>query len=472
MCPIPLTSFSASVREAVHRAASANVPILLSGETGCGKTVLARLIHEASPRSQRQFTRVDCGSIPDTLFEREMFGHVRGAFTDAKDSQPGLFEATDGGTVFLDEIGEVPLAVQPKLLSVLDEGLVRRIGSIKNSNVDVRVVAASNRDLPEMIRARQFRADLFYRLGFLRIQLPPLRERRESIGQLAAETLQKLIADKRVSRTALPKLDPRTIECLRAHAWPGNIRELEQVMTFALTYCDLDTVLPEHLPSEVLGQQSSRDARCERASDRYVAPQDRGMERQALLEALTACGGNRVRAAERLGMCRATLWSKLRQFGMTVDGMTAQGDGTDRAAHMGVRRDRSVEAHHCRCRWRPSSRPQVSGAYFGSRSAQHSMIGVRAVRSYRVEHGRSQERALWRIRGGIAKPAVEAFDVMLAPRASGAPRRWSPSTSAAALCARCARRQSNANSPLGGPVHQRSEQRSQRVLGPGIWPSA
>jgi transcriptional regulator with PAS, ATPase and Fis domain len=330
---ISLKSFNASVREAVHRAAATNVPILLSGETGCGKTVLARLIHEASPRSQRQFTRVDCGSIPDTLFEREMFGHVRGAFTDAKDSQPGLFEATDGGTVFLDEIGEVPLAVQPKLLSVLDEGLVRRIGSTKNTHVDVRIVAASNRDLPDMVRARQFRSDLFYRLGFLRIHLAPLRERRESIGHLAEATLGKLIAEKRVHRTVMPELARRTIDCLQAYEWPGNIRELEQVMTFALTYSDGDVVLPEHLPSEVRVRKPIRDEQQERTSARYVPPQDARTEKHAILEALKACGGNRTKAAERLGMCRATLWTKLRQFGIPAHGATAHGQETDHAGY-------------------------------------------------------------------------------------------------------------------------------------------
>ncbi len=324
---ILLDSFSAAVRDCAVRAASTGVPVLLSGETGCGKTVLARLIHQASSRAQMPFVRADCGSIPDSLFEREMFGHTRGSFTDAKDSQPGLFEAADGGTLFLDEVGELPLCVQPKLLSVLDDGLVRRIGSTKSTHIDLRIVAATNRDLSEMLRAKAFRSDLYYRLGFLKIHLPPLREQRASIPQLAADVLQLLVTSKRIPERSAPELHPETVERLQAYDWPGNIREFEQALTFAITYFQSPVIWPEHLPAEVANGAHFRAAgRGVRPASRYTAPGDPEAERYAVAQALQVCHGNRTKAAKLLGMSRATLWVKLRQFG--IDVLTTGGDDT------------------------------------------------------------------------------------------------------------------------------------------------
>lgn len=312
-----LASFGVSVRESAIRAAATSAPILLCGETGAGKTLLAQLIHAASQRARRPFVRADCASIPENLFEREIFGHTRGSFTDAKESQPGLVEAAHGGTLLLDEVGELSLGMQPKLLSVLDADSIRRIGATQDTRVDVRVVAATNRDLDGMVRAKAFRPDLYYRLAFLKIAVPPLRERAWCIPALADEILQRLCARHWVSRRTPPALHPTTLRRLQEYDWPGNIRELEHALAFAVTYYQPVVMMPEHLPPEV-GRSEARlpspDVAPRRA--RYKSPEKSEMERAAVLDALRSCHGNRTKAAALLGMSRATLWIKLRQLGL------------------------------------------------------------------------------------------------------------------------------------------------------------
>ncbi len=327
-----LSSFSATVRDAVTRVSKSKVPVLIDGETGSGKTVLAKLIHQSGSRAPKPFMRADCAGIPESLFEREMFGHTRGSFTDAKDSQPGLFEAVDGGTLFLDEIGELPLSAQPKLLSVLDDGLVRRIGSTKSTHVDVRIIAATNRDLAGMVKASHFRADLYYRLAFLRIHVPPLRQRLRCIPQLASAILRGLEGAPTFEGQPVPELHPQTISRLQCHNWPGNIRELEQVLTFAVTFFPSPVIRPEHLPPEIgNGSAGGTTNRSDRAAAlRYRAPDDPEAERSLLLRALAESKGNRAHAAKLLGMSRATLWIKLRQFGNDV--CAEGGRGVERSA--------------------------------------------------------------------------------------------------------------------------------------------
>ncbi|HEX7243389.1 MAG TPA: sigma-54 dependent transcriptional regulator [Longimicrobiaceae bacterium] len=290
-------------------------PVLLYGETGSGKTHLAREIHGRCRRAGKPFVRVNCAAIPDSLFEREMFGHVRGAFTDAREAGTGFFEAADGGTLFLDEIGEIPLSIQPKLLAVLEEGSFRRLGSPREARVDVQIIAATNRDLPEMVRSKQFRQDLFYRFSVLQYRVPSLRERREDLPDL----VRLLLRRNAHPDTGPPRLADGTLEVIRAYPWPGNIRELENALRAGAVFARGEEIQPHHLPEEIRAWTASECGRAvlssaARSAERYAAPQDPGEERVAILDALAVAGGNKTVAARALGMSRSTLWAKLQRY--------------------------------------------------------------------------------------------------------------------------------------------------------------
>jgi transcriptional regulator with PAS, ATPase and Fis domain len=287
-------------------------PVLLQGETGSGKTRLARLIHDLSRWRDRPFVNVNCAAIPDTLFEREMFGHVRGAFTDAKESRAGLLEAASGGTLFLDEIGELPLNLQPKLLQVLEEGSLRRLGSTQATPARFRLVSATNRDLLEMMGAGRFRGDLYYRCAVLECRIPSLRERKPEIAAIVARILSRAPG----SGGDAAILTPEVLAALCAYDWPGNIRELENCLRQALVYAEGGPVRPEHLPERVRLCRTVRAAAARRARSTYTAPADTRAEREMIVHALHAEGGNRTRAARRLGMSRATLWIKLQRYAL------------------------------------------------------------------------------------------------------------------------------------------------------------
>ena len=278
-------------------------PVLLSGETGSGKTQVARLIHRSSPRAARPFVRVNCGSIPGSLFEREMFGHVRGAFTDAREAAPGYLEAAHDGTLFLDEVGELPLRVQANLLMVLEEGSFRRLGSVRETVVDVRVIAATNRDLPAMVAAGEFRQDLFYRLSVIQYRVPALREHPRMLPAIVRHLLER-----HTRNGAVPEVSGGAMALIRAYRWPGNIRELENALRAALVFAAGGMIQPAHLPESVRSAAAPD-------SQRYAAPAGRAEEEALIREALAAEGGNRSRASRRLGMARSTLWAKLQRYG-------------------------------------------------------------------------------------------------------------------------------------------------------------
>jgi DNA-binding NtrC family response regulator len=285
----------------VALAGSSSCAILLSGETGCGKTHLARLIHQASPRARQPFVRVNCGSIPDTLFERELFGHVRGAFTDAREGGTGFMEAAHRGTLFLDEVGELPLAMQSKLLAVLEDGTFRRLGSPRETAVDVRFITATNRDLQAMVRAGSFRQDLFYRISVIQHRVPALHERRDELPSLVAELLR---------RHAPPRVEvaPAAMELICAYSWPGNIRELENALRAGIVFSRGEAIEPEHLPGHVRAGGTP-------PGERYCAPDEPAMESEAIRQAVVAANGNKTAAARALGMSRSTLWAKLNRYG-------------------------------------------------------------------------------------------------------------------------------------------------------------
>lgn len=295
------TARSWRLAEFVGLAGAASCPVLLLGETGCGKTHLARLIHQAGPRAAMPFVRVNCGSIPDTLFEREMFGHVRGAFTDAREGAAGFFEAAHCGTLFLDEVGEMPMAVQAKLLAALEDGAFRRLGSPREAVADVRVIAASNGDLQGMVRRSAFRHDLFYRLSVIQYSIPPLRDRVDELPALVADLLR------RHAPTPVHVGDA-AMAAIAAYDWPGNIRELENALRAGVVFSRGETIEPRHLPAHVV-------AGAPRGGARYAAPDEPTREREMIRRALDDAHGNKAAAARSLGMSRSTLWAKLGRFG-------------------------------------------------------------------------------------------------------------------------------------------------------------
>lgn len=289
------------------RAARNTSTVLITGESGTGKELVARSIHEMSER-QGQFVPVNCAAIPVELIESELFGHTGQAFTGAKQARAGLFEAADGGTIFLDEIGELPLAMQPKLLRVLQEGTVRRVGADREREVNVRVVAATNRDLEKEVSEGRFREDLYWRLNVIHLHIPPLRERPFDIPLLVEHFLNKL-----AEGTARPPLgvSPETLAILTAYDWPGNARELENALERAVALAEGALLLPEDLPERVRSSGKTQSLIARARERRWTIYE---LEREYIIETLRFTGGNKSRAAELLGFDRRTLHRKLDEY--------------------------------------------------------------------------------------------------------------------------------------------------------------
>jgi two-component system response regulator AtoC len=295
------------VLDLVARVAEVNSPVLITGETGTGKELIARQLHQQSPRRKKPFVAVNCGAIAQGLIESELFGHARGAFTGAVQQKAGLFEAADGGTLFLDEIGELPLELQPKLLRVLQEGEVRRVGETKPRQVDVRVLAATARDLRKAVDEGEFRDDLFFRLAVVEIHIPPLRERREDILLLAEYFISGIAV--REGRPA-PKLGSEVEQVLSSYAWPGNVRELANFVERTMIFnrgAELDL---EALPGEMRREKrgASDEFSLKKASTR--------LEKEYILRALAATEGNRTQAAKLLEISLRNLLYKIKEYGM------------------------------------------------------------------------------------------------------------------------------------------------------------
>jgi two-component system response regulator AtoC len=309
---------SAPLRELIvlaRRVARHPTTVLVTGESGTGKELIARLVHKQSPRAERPFVAVNCAAIPEALLESELFGHVKGAFTGATADRRGLFEEASGGTIFLDEIGELPQQLQVKLLRVLQEGEIRRVGDSAALAVDVRVVAATARDLDAEVAAGRFRADLFYRINVVRLHLPPLRERREDIAELARHFLAAQAARLGLSVTAIA---PAAMQVLLKHPWPGNVRELENAIERALVLCDRAQLEPRHLPEgvrdpgarAVAAQNGAPDADADLSVKRRIE----ALERDLIRRALERTAGNRTRAAELLELSHRALLYKIRGY--------------------------------------------------------------------------------------------------------------------------------------------------------------
>ncbi|MBL8947690.1 MAG: sigma 54-interacting transcriptional regulator [Myxococcales bacterium] len=311
----------AGIHALAERVAKSSISVLLLGETGVGKDVLARRIHAMSPRVDKPFLALNCGALSEQLLESELFGHERGSFTGAVEAKQGLLESADGGTVFLDEVGELPMSVQVKLLRVLEERQVRRVGGLKARAFDVRFLAATNRDLGGAVQGGSFRADLFYRLNGIALVIPPLRQRTGEIAELARRFVDE--ASGRAERTPVPVITPEALAWLVGHHWPGNIRELQNTMERAVLLCTGDEITLEHLPPSVgpagqarVGQDGRGDA-------------DADPERQKILDALEQCAGNQTRAARMLGISRNTLLARLDAYGILRPRKPVRSSGRD-----------------------------------------------------------------------------------------------------------------------------------------------
>jgi two-component system, NtrC family, response regulator HydG len=294
------------VFELIERVAPSRAAVAISGESGTGKEVVARSLHNLSPRREKPFVAINCASIPATLMESEIFGHERGAFTGADQRRAGVFELAHGGTLFLDEVGEIPIELQAKLLRVLEEGRLRRLGGKVEVDVDVRVVCATNRDLKAEIKRQAFREDLFFRLNVFQIPLPPLRDRREDIPLLVQHFVEKFNSD---SGKRVAGVHPQAMELLRGYEWPGNIRELRNAVERAVILCDGTLLTREHLPPDMAGSSP------EKASFKLPFGLTLDLvEKEYILTSLERNGGNKARTAEMLGVSEKTLYNKLNRY--------------------------------------------------------------------------------------------------------------------------------------------------------------
>jgi DNA-binding NtrC family response regulator len=316
------------VYDLATRMAQGTISVLILGETGVGKEVLAETIHRLSPRSRHPFVRLNCGAFTDTLVESELFGHERGAFTGAAQAKPGLLETAEGGTVFLDEVGELPLPLQVKLLRVLETREVVRVGGLKARNIDVRFIAATNRDLEADVLAGTFRQDLYFRLNGATIVIPPLRDRLSELRALTESFVRQIC--QQLGRSP-PSVAPEATSILERYSWPGNIRELKNVIERAVLLCPGDEIMPQHLPVEKMGEVLPRNrpstrfpaaleprARTDRVESKKstLRAEKVDAQRTQILDALGKCAGNQSRAAKLLGISRRTFVSRLDALGI------------------------------------------------------------------------------------------------------------------------------------------------------------
>ncbi len=297
------------LQDIISRAGPSDSNILITGESGTGKELVAWAVHDASTRSQKEFVAVNCAAIPVELVESELFGHTGQAFTGARQARAGLFETADGGTLFLDEIGELPLNIQPKLLRVLQESTIRRVGDNRERRVDVRLIAASNRDLEKAVASGEFREDLYWRINVIHLSVPPLRTRTFDIPLLVEHFLAK-IAKKQ--NTAPRSITPDALALLTVYSWQGNVRELENTIERAVALARGPVLTIEDLPERIREASSQTTAILATAKSKRLTLAD--LEREYILEILREAGGNKSRAAETLGLDRKTLYRKLDEY--------------------------------------------------------------------------------------------------------------------------------------------------------------
>ena len=302
-----------AMREIIATVAPTEATVLITGESGTGKELVARAVHGASARANKPLVTVNCAALAENLLESELFGHERGAFTGADRRREGRFLQADGGTLFLDEIGEMPLSLQAKLLRALQQGEVQRVGSDSPITVDVRVIAATNRNLREEVEQKRFREDLFFRLNVISIEVPALRERSEDIPLLAAHFLEKFAAR---NRKNVKGFAPQALDMLRRYSWPGNVRELQNAVERAVILCTGDLITGPELPASVTGAAEQAAPVPETAEASLAGLSLEALERRAIEDTLRQTEDNKSEAARRLGITRATLHNKLRKYGL------------------------------------------------------------------------------------------------------------------------------------------------------------
>ncbi len=300
----------AQIMQSVKKIAATDATVLVGGETGVGKELVARTIHAASRRHNEPFVKVNCAAIPEALAESEFFGYERGAFTGAMTSKPGRFELAHRGTIFLDEIGEMPLSLQSRFLGVLQDKAFERVGGVKTIKVDVRIIAATNKNLQADVQAGKFRADIFYRLNVVSLLVPPLRERKDDIAPLTAHYLKKFALRYRKKVTGLT---PEAMAAFICYDWPGNIRELENALERMVLMSETEALGPEYMPAELQGAGASSSAPSfkEKLADAFSMT-----EKQMIVEALNKTAQNRTDAAKLLGVSRRTLQNKVKEYGL------------------------------------------------------------------------------------------------------------------------------------------------------------
>ncbi len=298
----------------IEKAAISAAPIIIFGESGTGKELVARAIHDRGKRNDGPYVQLNCAALNESLLESELFGHVKGSFTGAFRDRTGRFESASGGDLFLDEIGDIPLSIQIKLLRVLETGQFERVGENISVSVDVRIITATNRNLLELIEQKRFREDLYFRINVIPIHLPPLRNRKDDIPLLVNTFIDRLEI-----RTGKPirGLTREALNRFMAYRWPGNVREMKSALEYAFTVADKDTIDIDHLPPQML-THTNPSASVPEAAFRETGSN----ERQQLIEALRAAAGNQSQAARMLGINRVTVWNRMRKYGINLKRMT------------------------------------------------------------------------------------------------------------------------------------------------------
>jgi PAS domain S-box-containing protein len=301
------------VYDLIDNAADSDAPLAIYGESGTGKELAAKAVHERGKRCDRPYIKVNCAALNESLLESELFGHVRGAFTGAHQGRTGRFEAANGGSIFLDEIGDLPMVTQVKLLRVLEEKVIERVGDNRPIPVDVRIITATNRNLETMVRAGDFRQDLFYRINVIPVVIPPLRERIEDVPLLAESFFRTLQLK---SGKDIRSISHQAMDLLMAYSWPGNVRELRSTFEYAFVTCQTTSIEPENLPVTMLQAQLLPKGPVIRTVRHRSGGDREQRQKQELIEALQEAEGNQSRAAEILGISRVTVWNRMKRYGL------------------------------------------------------------------------------------------------------------------------------------------------------------